>query len=245
MIAESLARRDRLTVLLALAAVVAASAVFMQSAGDALMRAPQPGSFGYVILLFAMWWTMMLAMMLPSAAPAILTFAALAKRRLADPEKQVALFSGGYAAMWTGFSLAATGLHLLIAAAGPMTPMMAVAGRALGGCLLVAAGVYQLTPLKQACLRHCQSPLFYFARNWRGGPLGTLRMGLGHGVYCLGCCAVLMGVLFYGGAMEPAWIGGLALYVLVEKLVPAGWRLARFTGLLLIAWGGAVMLSLL
>ena len=115
--------------------------------------------------------------------------------------------------------------------------MMAVTSAVIGGGLLVAAGLYQMSPLKSACLRKCQTPLMFFARNWRKGYLGALRMGLSHGLYCLGCCWVLMGLLFYGGVMELRWIVGLALYVAAEKLIPAGNRLSRFTGILLIGWG--------
>ena len=102
---------------------------------------------------------------------------------------------------------------------------------------LIAAGLYQLSPLKQACLRKCQTPLMFFARNWRKGYGGALRMGLSHGLYCLGCCWVLMGLLFYGGVMELRWIVGLALYVAAEKLLPPSAQLSRFMGILLIGWG--------
>ena len=115
--------------------------------------------------------------------------------------------------------------------------MMAVVSEVLGGSLLIAAGLYQLSPLKSACLRKCQAPLTFFANNWRKGSLGAFRMGLSHGLFCLGCCWVLMGLLFYGGVMELRWIVGLALYVAAEKLIPVGNRLSRFTGILLIGWG--------
>jgi predicted metal-binding membrane protein len=110
--------------------------------------------------------------------------------------------------------------------------------------LLIAAGVYQLTPFKDACLRKCQVPLMAFARDWQPHLSGALRMGLTHGLLCTGCCAVLMAVLFYGGVMEPAWIGGLAIYILIEKLVPRRWRIARFSGAILILWGAAIILTL-
>ena len=115
--------------------------------------------------------------------------------------------------------------------------MMAVNSKLIGGGLLIAAGLYQMSPLKYACLRKCQMPLMYFARNWQRGSLGAFRMGLSHGIFCVGCCWVLMGLLFYGGVMELRWIVGLAFYVAAEKLIPAGNRLSRFTGVILIAWG--------
>jgi predicted metal-binding membrane protein len=118
---------------------------------------------------------------------------------------------------------------------------MAVTSRAVGGVLLIAAGIYQLTPLKAACLRKCQTPLFFLARNWRSGRLAAFRMGAHHGIYCLGCCWVLMALLFYGGVMELSWILGLALYVLAEKLLPPGWFVRRLSGAILIVWGIAIL----
>ena len=107
--------------------------------------------------------------------------------------------------------------------------------------MLIAAGIYQLTPLKHACLRHCRSPVAYLAYSWRPGRGGAFTMGLRHGIFCLGCCWVLMALLFYGGIMNPWWIGGLAIYVLIEKLTPPGLGISRYTGGLLIVWGVAVL----
>ena len=197
------------------------------------------GAIAYPMLLFVMWWTMMMAMMLPSAAPAILTFGAIS-RKLAEkgtPAVPLAVFVAGYAAIWTGFAAAAMALQLLLSQTIALSMMMAVTSGVVGGGLLIAAGLYQMSPLKSACLRKCQTPLMFFARDWRKGYLGALRMGLSHGLYCLGCCWVLMGLLFYGGVMELRWIAGLALYVAAEKLIPAGNRLSNFTGILLLGWG--------
>jgi predicted metal-binding membrane protein len=235
------ALNERRVVLAALAIVTALGLWATFHTGDALMSpaSPAPDTLAYVVLLFIMWWTMMLAMMLPSAAPAILTYAALS-RRFAQKGAATAppgIFAAGYAAIWTGFSAAAVALQMSVERFVPLTGMMAVTSTALGAALLIAAGLYQLSPLKQACLRKCQTPLMFFAHNWRKGYAGALRMGLSHGFYCLGCCWVLMGLLFYGGVMELRWIVGLALYVAAEKLIPAGARLSRFTGILLIGWG--------
>ncbi len=185
----------------------------------------------------------MMAMMLPSAAPAILTYGAMSRRFAGQgaPAAPVALFAGGYAAIWTVFSAAAVALQLLTRTLIPLTGMMAVSSTIAGGAILVAAGAYQLTPLKYACLRKCQTPLMFFAHNWRPGNRGAWRMGLSHGLFCLGCCWVLMGLLFYGGVMEPVWIIGIAAYVAAEKLIPAGSLLSRLTGLGLIAWGLSVL----
>jgi len=197
------------------------------------------GAVVYPVLLFVMWWTMMMAMMLPSAAPAILAYGALS-RKFAEQGKPVAplaVFVAGYAAIWTCFAAVAVALQLVLSQVIELSMMMAVTSAVTGGGLLIAAGLYQMSPLKAACLRKCQSPLMFLARNWQKGYLGALRMGLSHGLYCLGCCWVLMGLLFYGGVMELRWIVGLALYVAVEKLIPAGNQLNRFTGTFLIGWG--------
>jgi predicted metal-binding membrane protein len=228
-------------VLVALVLVTVAGLIASLRLGDILMMpsAFVGGAIIYPLLLFAMWWTMMMVMMLPSAAPAILTFGALS-RKFAEkgaPAAPPSVFVAGYAAIWTGFAAAAVTLQLLLSQTIALSMMMAVTSAVIGGGLLVAAGLYQMSPLKSACLRKCQTPLMFFARNWQRGHLGALRMGLSHGLYCLGCCWVLMGLLFYGGVMELRWIAGLALYVAAEKLIPAGNRLSRFTGLLLIGWG--------
>jgi predicted metal-binding membrane protein len=207
--------------------------------GDMLMSWRDTHTPAYAFMLFIMWWTMMLAMMLPSAAPAILTFGTLSRR---FSEKGVAaapisVFTAGYLAIWAGFSAAATALQLLTQDLVPLTGMMAVTSSVVGGALLLAAGLYQFSPLKSACLRKCQSPLMFFAQNWRKGYAGALRMGFEHGVYCLGCCWVLMGLLFYGGVMELTWIIGLAVFVAAEKLLPAGPWLSRGSALVLIGWG--------
>ena len=176
-------------------------------------------------------------MMLPSASPAILIYAALARKHESKGIAPVAVFASGYAAIWTGFSVGAVLLQLLIRPLIELNMTMAVTSRLVGAALLIAAGLYQMTPLKQACLRKCQSPLMFFARRWRNGLEGSFRMGLEHGSYCLGCCWVLMALLFYGGVMDLRWIVGLAIYIATEKLIPAGAKLARATGLILIAAG--------
>lgn len=191
------------------------------------------------VLLFLMWWSMMLAMMLPSAAPAILTYGTIARKL---PPAHPLLFSLGYAAVWTGFAAMATLLQLWAAPLVPLTGMMAIASKTFGGALLLLAGAYQLTPLKRGCLARCQTPLFYLAHHWRGRATGAFRMGLSHGMYCLGCCWLLMLVLFYGGVMDFRWIVGLALYVAAEKLLPPTLKFHRIGGIALMLWGIAVIL---
>ena len=238
---EHTARNERWVVLASLALVAATGLFATLRLGDMLMMpsAFVGGAIAYPLLLFIMWWTMMMAMMLPSAAPAILIFGAIS-RKFAEkeaPATPLAVFVAGYGAIWTGFATVAVTMQLLLSQRISLSMMMAVTSAVAGGGLLVAAGLYQMSPLKSACLRKCQTPLMFFARNWRKGYLGALRMGLSHGLYCLGCCWVLMGLLFYGGVMELRWIVGLALYVAAEKLIPAGNQLSRFTGILLIGWG--------
>ena len=238
---EQTARNERWIVLADLVLVAATGLVATLRLGDMLMMpsAFVGGAIVYPALLFIMWWTMMMTMMLPSAAPAILTYGAIS-RKFAEkgaPAAPLAVFVAGYAAIWTGFAAAAVTLQLLLSQMIALSMMMAVTSAVAGGSLLVAAGLYQMSPLKSACLRKCQSPLMFFARNWRKGYSGAFRMGLSHGLYCLGCCWVLMGLLFYGGVMELRWIVGLALYVAVEKLIPADNQLSRFTGIVLMGWG--------
>jgi predicted metal-binding membrane protein len=245
-IIESLARRERGGVIVALLGVIVLSAFSMMRSGDALMMMPGGLNPAWIAILFIMWWTMMLAMMLPSAAPAILTFGAVSRRLDGDgAAARTFSFSAGYALVWTAFSLAAVLVQIAAEPILRLNGMFATTSRVVGGVLLIAAGLYQLTPLKEACLRKCQIPLIVFARNWRPGRIGAFRMGLGHGVYCLGCCVVLMAVLFYGGVMEPLWVAGLAAYVLVEKLLPRRWHVSRLSGAILCAWGGAVLWHLL
>jgi predicted metal-binding membrane protein len=241
-IIEGFARRERATAIAALLVVIVLSAFLMLRSGDALMMMPGGLTFAWVAVLFLMWWTMMMAMMLPSAAPAILTFGGISRRLDGDgATTRTFTFCAGYLLVWTAFSVAAVLVQLAAEPILRLNGMFATTSRVAGGVLLIVAGLYQLTPLKGACLRKCQMPLIVFARNWRPGLGGALRMGVGHGLYCLGCCFVLMLILFYGGVMEPLWIAGLAAYVLIEKLLPRHWQVSRLTGILLCAWGGVIL----
>ncbi len=242
--------RDRRIVIGGLGVVIAASWAYVLAGAGMDMAAPAPTwTPGYFALVLAMWWVMMVAMMLPSAAPMILLFAALNRKQGGGMDKgaggaavPVGFFVAGYGLVWGGFSLLAATLQWGLDGLSLLTPMMAGASVPLGAGLLIAAGVYQLTPLKHACLRHCQAPIQFLGARWRPGVGGALAMGLEHGLVCLGCCWVLMGLLFYGGVMNPLWIGGLALYVLAEKLAPAGHWIGRFGGGALILWGAALLL---
>ena len=201
-----------------------------------------PWTAGRFVLTLAMWWVMMVAMMLPSAAPVILLYA----RAAADghPERRPATpsFLAGYLCAWGLFSLLATGLQFLLEAGGHLNAAaMAVRSPWLTGAVLVAAGIYQLSPVKDICLRHCRNPAVFLSRHFRPGSAGAWRMGLLHGFYCVGCCWMLMLLLFVGGVMNLAWIALLTLMVAAEKLLPFGRIVTIAGGLGCIAWGALLV----
>jgi predicted metal-binding membrane protein len=249
---QALLRRDRAIVFASLVAVILLAWAWlllgagiemdeMDMGGGATMLMRPDWTLGYALLIFLMWAIMMVAMMLPSAAPTILLVAALGRSR-GGMGTTAALFAVGYLLVWTGFSLVATSLQWGLDRAGALSGAMAVGSAAATGGVLIAAGVYQWTPLKQACLRHCRSPLAFLLNHWRSGAWGAVTSGLRHGVFCLGCCWMLMALLFVGGLMNLLWIAALALLVLVEKTLPWGGRMSSVTGIALVAWG-TVMLA--
>jgi predicted metal-binding membrane protein len=191
------------------------------------------------ITMLMMWWVMMLGMMLPAAAPMILMFATVSRRRRDQGRTYVptAVFAAGYLLAWGGYSLAATLLQGLLERAALLTPMMTSASPIFGGVLFVAAGAYQFTPLKHACLRQCRSPFEFILNRWRDGVRGALAMGFHHGLFCLGCCWAVMALLFVGGVMNLIWVALLAAFVLAEKLFPAGLWVARGGGAGMVLWG--------
>lgn len=200
-------------------------------------------SAGNTGIMLAMWWFMMVAMMLPSAAPNILLAAALNRRSNADrpPYGTAGFFSAGYLLAWLFFSAVAVVAQWTLERSGLLSFMMQSTSSHLTGGLLLAAGLWQLTPIKQACLRHCRSPVEYLTRHRRPGNCGALVMGMGHGTYCLGCCWFLMALLFAGGVMNLYWIVGLALFVLAEKMLARGAWFGRAAGVGLIVAGIAVL----
>lgn len=187
-------------------------------------------------LMFLMWAVMMVAMMLPGASPMILLYQRIAHQKMRRPRRSVALFASGYLLVWTAFSAIATLAQWALRQTGLVSDMMVSSSAALSATLLLAAGAYQLSPWKENCLHHCQTPFAFVTQHWRSGPGGALVMGLHHGAYCLGCCWLMMALLFVGGVMNLLWIALLALIVLVEKLLPGIW-LARGLGIVLIAAG--------
>jgi predicted metal-binding membrane protein len=227
--------------------VIAGSWLYLFAMSAHGMRAPAAWSPQYFAVMAAMWIVMMAAMMLPTATPMILLHATLARRRHVLQRAALAangLFAFGYVAVWTAFALGATVLQWALAEAALLSPMMQASSKGLAGALLVAAGVYQFTPFKQACLRHCRSPLDFIMSHWRNGPAGSYAMGVRHGAYCLGCCWALMLLLFVGGVMSLAWIAGLAAFVLVEKLALFGQWTTRLAGVALLGWGAGVLATL-
>ena len=197
----------------------------------------------HVLLLGTMWAVMMAGMMLPSAAPLLLLYGAAVRRRGAEtkPAHQVYALAAGYLTMWSIFSLAATAAQRTLASLLIVSPMMTLTSPVVAAAVLFLAGIYQLTPLKSRCLRQCQSPLGFLMHHWRSGMRGAFRMGIDHGVYCLGCCWALMVLLFVGGVMNLTVIVALTAFVIFEKIGPFGVNTARVSGGLLIA-GSAWML---
>jgi predicted metal-binding membrane protein len=212
---------------------------------EASMLSLRPWTPVHFAMMFAMWAIMMVGMMLPSATPATLVYTAVARKasREGTPVAPVAAFVGGYLLMWTLFSLGATVAQWYLERVALLSPMMVSNSPSLGAALLVGAGIYQLTPFKDVCLQHCRSPAHFIAEHWHPGGGGALRMGIEHGAYCLGCCWVLMGLLFFGGVMNLLWIAGITLFVLLEKVVPHGVGGGRAAGVAMISCGALVLLA--
>ncbi|EPC02018.1 hypothetical protein L861_20410 [Litchfieldella anticariensis FP35 = DSM 16096] len=248
---ESVLRRDRLLVIVGLGVVLVLSwgylfieATSMASMGTMLMpMSLAPWTLAEAALMLVMWVVMMAAMMLPSAAPMILLHVTMSRRRRERGQGAVAsgIFASGYLVIWSLFSVLAVALQYVLERVALLSPMMTMTSLVGAGVVLIGAGIYQWTPLKDACLRHCRSPLDFMLTHWREGVMGTFMMGLRHGMYCVGCCWVLMLLLFVGGVMNLVWIAGLALWVLIEKLAPGGHWLGRGLGVVLVGWGGATL----
>jgi len=248
-------RHDRATVgagLLAIAMVAWLYLLHLSATMPGMERADMPGMAmpGVhawdpvdVVLLFVMWAVMMIAMMVPAAAPMVLTFATVQRKRQEQDRATVptVVFLLGYALVWTAYAavaaLAQWGLH----EAGLLSATMASTSARLGGALLLVAGVFQWTPLKQACLAKCRSPLSFVMTEWREGRAGAFVMGVRHGAYCVACCWALMALLFVAGVMNLLWIAGLAILVLVERVLPGGVGVSRVVGVLLLVAGVVVL----
>ena len=231
--AEWIALRARWVTSASLAVLVLiAWAWLLAGAGMPDMASHAAASAPDFTTIAAMWFVMMVAMMVPSAAPTILLYART-HRHSNEGAPPTAAFLAGYLACWLGFSLLAAALQLAIV--GPMS--MTLESRAASAALLIAAGLYQFSPLKDACLGRCRSPAQFLIRHYRPGAWGAVRLGLLHGAFCVGCCWLLMVLLLVGGVMNLAWIVALTLLVAGEKLLPLGVWLARIAGVAMIGWG--------
>src|SRR5436309_2210066 len=250
---EAILKRDRAIVIAALAAIAGLAWGYMVYEARAMyhtgvcycagvkMSGPDtaPWPVGTLLPLFLMWAEMMVAMMIPSAAPMILTFA-MVNRKRREPERPfvpTGIFLSGYLAVWTGFSALAAVAQWMLHAKALLSPMMVSTSPLLGGALLIVAGVFQWTPLKNACLTHCRTPLSFLMTDWREGKCGAFVMGLKHGAFCTGCCWFLMALLFVAGVMNIWWIAIVAGFVLLEKVAPRGLWIGKIAGVCLAAWG--------
>ena len=202
--------------------------------GMAMRPAPLP-----LTALIVMWWLMMLAMMLPSATPAVLLSARVREARSDDLAiAQTWVFLAGYLAVWLAFSIAAALFQSLVARSS-----MTLQSSAAKSAVLILAGLYQLSPFKSACISQCRSPGEFISRHWRPGLAGAVRLGVLHGAYCVGCCWMLMALLFVGGVMNLLWVIGLTALVAGEKLLSAELQLPRISGAVLLLWGLSKMLT--
>lgn len=243
-------KRDRVAVLSALVAVTALAWVYLirmsatmdPSAPMEMMqvRPWEPVDFGLVLL---MWTIMMVGMMVPTATPMTLTYAAVARKAARDqtPVPPTMVFAAGYVVLWTLFSVLAALAQWGLDQAAVLSPMMVTTSPALGAGLLIVAGTYQLTPFKRACLDHCRSPAYFLSAHWKQGIGGAFRMGMEHGAFCVGCCWALMGLLFVGGVMNLLWVAAIAFFVLLEKVMPQGRLASGVTGGALILAGVAML----
>jgi predicted metal-binding membrane protein len=216
------------------------SADMQESSMMAAMGMPEsaPWRPGDVLFTLGMWAVMMVGMMAPSATPMVLLFAA-ARARRGDSALSAAsaLFGLGYLAVWTGFSAVAALAQWALHDAALLSSAMKASSPRVAGAVLLVAGIYQITPWKNACLSHCRSPLDFLISHWHDGKYGALQMGARHGAYCLGCCWAIMALLFVVGVMNLVWVAALAALVLLEKLAPQGVWLARISGAIMIVLG--------
>jgi len=264
---EKVLRRDRLVIASALGVIAALAWVYMLwlaadmdmggtnmggfrmiPGGMGLMEpAGAPWSAGEFTLVFVMWAVMMIGMMAPSAAPMILMYARVGRQAKigGKPFAATGWFAAGYFLAWTGFSLAATLVQWVLEREALLDARMAGTNIQVGAIVLMAAGLYQWTPVKNACLAHCQTPFGFLMSHggFRSKIRGCLHLGALHGTYCVGCCWVLMALLFVVGVMNVLWIALLALLVLLEKLTPWGRRVGRIAGAVCIAAGVWMLLS--
>jgi len=255
---ERLIRRDRLVVGAGLVILTVVSWIYLagmagglrsaaaQSEMHRAMGMPEMGAWGLrqLVALCVMWSVMMVGMMVPSASPMMLLVLGVYRQRGGDEARTAAIaFIIGYLLAWTGFSLIAAVTQFALHESALMSGEMAMRSALVAGPILLAAGIYQLLPIKGACLSHCRLPLATLAQEWREGPKGALVMGVRHGLFCVGCCWALMALLLVVGVMNLLWVAIIAGFVLIEKLAPKGPLFGRVAGVLLIAWGCFVLIA--
>ena len=259
---EAILRRERAVVAAGLAALVALAWIFVwHGAGMGMSaldmtratlfphrEAEIPGEMdGEILVVVFMWWTMMIAMMTPSAAPLVLLYMRVAHHREGERAAGTAIapaafLAAGYLLAWLLFSVAAAVAQEMLQPAGLISGMMLWSKTAaMSATILALAGLYQLTPLKRSCLAKCRAPAQFLAQNWRPGRIGAISLGMRHGAYCVGCCWILMALLFVGGVMNLVWIAALTVLVFAEKLAPWGETISKATGAVLLLWAAATL----
>jgi len=270
-IAEAVLRRDRNIVLAGLTAVILLAAVYLVNmaqsydkavkvllsicvSGDRAMALSDMGNspiFEHTahvnngfLTLFAMWAVMQFAMMSPTAVPMILMHTKIQRNRYPDetPYLQTVIFFAGYIIVWTGFSAGIAAAQIFLQSSALLTPQMSAASPWLAGGILIAAGLFQFSKLKEVCLNGCRSPVTYFMLEWREGNFGALQMGLKHGLHCVGCCWVLMALLFVAGVMNLLWMAVITVFVLLEKVMPKGELFGKVGGVGMVIWGAVLII---
>ena len=246
---KAMPRRDFLAIGISLGGITLLSWLYLYSMASSMSMPMgamqiQPWSAHYFLMMFLMWAIMMVGMMLPSVAPTVLIYAAIARKATTGntPIAPTGAFVSGYVVIWIVFSLFATTAQWALDQAALLSPMMVSNSVGLGAVLIVTAGIYQWLPIKDKCLQQCRSPVDFITSHWQKGMTGAFRMGLSHGMFCLGCCWVLMSLLFVGGVMNLLWIAAITLFVLLEKILPLGDAGGRVMGLIMIATGAIIAL---
>ncbi len=253
---EGILKRDRAIVLSGLAGITILAWIYTISlsldmtdavAGHASVVHPHLRAFGAadLALLFLMWVVMMIAMMVPTAAGMVLTFAAIERRRPEgpDPVRRTAIFLLGYVVAWSLYAALATLGQWGLVSAALVSPAGVSKSAILGGALLIVAGIFQWTPLKSACLSRCRSPFAFLMTEWRPGDRGALIMGWRHGIYCVVCCWALMALMFVLGMMNVVWLAVLTVFVLLEKAAPGGRLTGHLAGIVLVGWGAYLLVA--
>ena len=249
----ALRRRDRLVIVAALIGTTTLAWIYLIRESVGMMTSSmemvrlRSWDMTDLTLIFLMWSIMMIGMMIPSATPATMMYAGIARKaeRQGAAVAPTAVFVSGYLTLWILFSVLATLAQWGLDRAALLSPMMVTTSPVIGAALFIAAGVYQASPIKLACLEHCRSPAHFLSGHWRPGIAGAFRMGLEHGVFCVGCCWVLMGLLFVGGVMNLLWIAAIAIFVFSEKIIPVrdAKTAGRLTGAVMVLIGVALLAS--